>query len=76
MGWIGILHIVGMIIVTSGLTIGEYILQRDKYWMRIWEDMGRPYVKSIKELKSYIDNQKSAELFPKSGQGSVKFEKR
>jgi len=76
MGWIGILYVAGMLVVTSGLTLGGYMLQRDKYWMRIWEDMGKPDVKSIKELKYYINNPKGTGLFLKLGQGSVETEKR
>lgn len=36
------------------LVFGEYILERDKDWRRIWEKMSRPKVNSIKELKKLI----------------------
>ena len=38
---------------------GGCILQRDKYWRRVWEESGKPEVKSIKELKEFIKKQKS-----------------
>ena len=62
MEYIGIIYIAIMFIITSGLTFGGYILQRDKYWIRVWEDIGRPNVKSIKELKSYIKNTKETKV--------------
>jgi len=34
------------------LTIGGYILQRDKYWRRIWEGLGKLEVENVKELKA------------------------
>jgi len=37
------------------LVFGEYILQRDRYWQRRWEDLGRPNVQNIKELKALWD---------------------
>jgi hypothetical protein len=55
MEYIGILYIFGMFLAFFELTFGGYILQRDKYWMRVWEDTGRPDVNTIEELKSYID---------------------
>ena len=33
-------------------TIGVYILQRQKYWNQIWEGLGSPGVKNVKELKA------------------------
>jgi len=59
MEYIGIIYIVVMFIITSGLTFGGYIFQRDKYWIRVWKDLGKPNVKSIKELKIYIKTQKN-----------------
>lgn len=63
MEYIGILYITIILIITSGLTFGGYILQRDKYWMRVWQDVGRPDVKNIKELKYYIKNKKESDVF-------------
>ena len=37
--------------------IGIYILNRDKYWRRIWRELGKPKVKNIKELKAFIKRQ-------------------
>lgn len=42
-----------MFILTFLLTIGGFVIQRDKYWIRICNEFGRPDVKSIKELKAY-----------------------
>ena len=39
------------------LTIGGYILFRDRQWRRIWEKQGKPEVKGIKELKALIKKQ-------------------
>ena len=33
------------------LMIGGFILQRDRYWRRIWFELGQPRVQTIKELK-------------------------
>ena len=56
MSWIGILYVTGMLILMSLFALGGYLLQRDRYWMRIWKDLGKPEVKSINELKTYIKN--------------------
>jgi len=37
--------------------IGIYILQRDRYWTRVWKKMGEPQVETVKELKLYIEEQ-------------------
>lgn len=34
------------------LTVGGYILQRDRYWRRIWMRLGEPDVRSIEELRA------------------------
>ena len=34
------------------LTVGGYILQRDRYWRRIWMRLGEPDVRSIEELRT------------------------
>jgi len=45
----------GVILVLSlFLTIGGYILQRNKYWRRIWEKLGNLRVKNVKELKALV----------------------
>ena len=41
------------------LTIGGYVLQRDKYWRRVWIKMGKPQVESIKELKELMKERQS-----------------
>jgi len=76
MGWIGILYVTGMLIVTSGLTFGGYMLQRDRYWMRVWEDMGKPEVNSIKELKAYMNNQSCTTIGLSLDQDGIESEKR
>lgn len=50
-----------MFILTFLLAVGGFIIQRDKYWMRIWNEFGKPEVKSIKELKAY-SNKYSCQL--------------
>ena len=35
------------------LTTGSYVLQRDRYWRCVWERLGEPEVRSIKELKAF-----------------------
>ncbi len=34
------------------LVIGAYILHSDRDWRRIWEELGKPEVKNVKELKA------------------------
>lgn len=34
--------------------IGSYILQKDRYWTRVWKQLGEPEVESVKELKSLM----------------------
>jgi hypothetical protein len=43
-----------MLALSLFLTIGGYILQRNKYWRRIWEELGKPVVKNVKELKALV----------------------
>lgn len=45
------LYIGGLFIFTLLLAVGGFILQRDRYWRRIWEKLGKPDVESIDELK-------------------------
>ena len=42
------------------LTAGGYMLQRDKYWRHVWQELGEPEVKSIKELKALYLNHEHA----------------
>jgi len=67
MGLIGFLFISGLLMLTLLLTLGGYVLQRDRYWKRIWENMGKPDVKDIKELKNYINNQTNSVMSGKFG---------
>ncbi|MGB9595789.1 MAG: hypothetical protein ACPL7B_05860 [Candidatus Poribacteria bacterium] len=53
----GIIYVAALFLLSALLTIGGYFIQRDKYWTRIWEELGKPNVKNIKELKIYIQNQ-------------------
>lgn len=53
----GIIYVAVLFLLSALLTIGGYFIQRDRYWTRIWEELGRPNVKSIKELKFYIKSQ-------------------
>ena len=57
MEWVGTLYIVGLFMLVSLLTIAGFVFQRDKYWMRVWNELGKPEVKSIRELKAYINKQ-------------------
>ncbi len=36
------------------LAIGIYILQRDKYWRRVWRELGEPQVESVEMLRELI----------------------
>lgn len=54
------MHILKVIIIVVVFLLGLfctivcYILNRDKYWRRIWIEYGKPPVKSINEIKAYI----------------------
>ncbi|TSC52385.1 MAG: hypothetical protein CEO40_245 [Parcubacteria group bacterium LiPW_72] len=48
MEWIFIAFLIFLLGILCG---GGYILQRDKYWKRVWEELGKPEVSGIKELK-------------------------
>lgn len=39
------------------LTIVGYILQRNKYWRRVWMELGKPEVENVKELKALVKKQ-------------------
>jgi hypothetical protein len=71
MQFVGIIYIAGMFLLTSLLAIGGFVLQREKYWVRIWEDLGKPEVKSIKELKAYVNKQPSHITPVELGQSSL-----
>ena len=38
--------------------IGGYILQRNRYWARVWRRLGKPQVESVKELRSLMKKQR------------------
>jgi len=59
MQWYGIIYVIGLFATGLFLTVGGYILQRDKYWTRVWKDLGKPEVESIKELKTLVNKQAS-----------------
>lgn len=50
---------IGLICFILFLCVGEFFLQRDKYWRRVWNEFGQPDVKNIKELKQFIKKQSS-----------------
>jgi len=58
----GIIYVVFLFILTSFLAVGGYFIQRERYWKRIWEELDKPNVNSIKELKAYIHEQPSPVL--------------
>ena len=51
--------ILGVAVCVPGLflTIGSYVLQRDRYWTRVWEKMGEPQIESVAELKLLMEAQ-------------------
>jgi hypothetical protein len=65
----GIIYVVSLFILTFLLAVGGYFIQRDRYWRRIWEELGKPNVNSIKELKAYIHKQPSPILSMKIKNG-------
>lgn len=44
------------------IVVGSYIQQRQKYWNRVWERLGRPKVSSIKEIKALSEKQNKASI--------------
>ena len=52
MQWYTIVYVTMMLALGIFLTVGGCILERDKDWQRVWKSMGKPDVKSIKELKA------------------------
>jgi hypothetical protein len=71
MQWCGIIYVAGLFILTSLLTVGGFVLQREKYWMHVWEDFGKPEVKSIKELKAYVNKRSCPITSVKLDQGRL-----
>jgi hypothetical protein len=47
-----VLYVTGLFILTLLLSVGGFILQRERYWIRIWKELGKPDVRNIRELKS------------------------
>lgn len=62
MGWHEIIYITGLLLLSLFLSVGGYILERDKYWIRIWNQMGKPDVDSIDELKQLVREQESTKI--------------
>ncbi len=54
---LGVIYLLVLFLLSALLTIGGYFVQRDRYWTRIWKELGKPDVKNIRELKIYIQNQ-------------------
>ena len=46
-----VIYIVILFILTIALAVYGFIVQRERYWTRIWEELGKPDVRTIKELK-------------------------
>ena len=44
------------------IMIGSDAMQRQKYWNRVWERLGRPEVSSIKELEALSEKQNKASM--------------
>ena len=44
------------------IVIGSYVQQRQKYWNRVWERLGRPKVSSIKEIRALSEKQNKASM--------------
>jgi len=45
----GAIFVLGLIIVL--FLVGVILLQRERYWFCIWQELGMPDLKSTKELK-------------------------
>jgi hypothetical protein len=43
--------------LSAFIVVGSYVQQRQKYWNRVWERLGRPKVNSIKEIKALSEKQ-------------------
>lgn len=44
------------------IVIGSYMQQRQKYWNRVWERLGRPKVGGIKEIKALSEKQNKTSM--------------
>lgn len=62
MQWYGIIYVVTMFALGLFLTAAGYIRQRDRYWRRVWRDLGEPQVGSIKELRALSRKQNEAAI--------------
>lgn len=49
--------VAGLVCFFGFLCGGGCLLQRDKYWRRVWEKSGQLDVHNIKELKQFIKKQ-------------------
>jgi len=54
---LGMIYVAMIPVLGLFLTIGGYVLQRDRYWRRIWKELGEPQVSSVEELKKLIKRQ-------------------
>ena len=55
----GIVEIIYISVVFVGglfLATGGYILQRDRYWRRVWRELGEPQVESVSELRELVNH--------------------
>ena len=48
---IEIIYVAVIFVSCLFLAICGYILQRDRYWKRVWRELGKPQVESVKALK-------------------------
>ena len=47
--YISVIFVLGLFLIT-----GYYILQKDKYWRRVWRELGEPQVESVSKLKEFM----------------------
>jgi hypothetical protein len=64
MQWYEIIYTVVVSILGSFLAAGGYMLQRDRYWRRTWEHLGKPQISCVKELKALSREHEQAEISP------------
>ena len=57
MQWYQVVGFIWVFIILGFIVVGSMTLQRDKYWLRIWYNYDKPKVKSIKELKAYVNEE-------------------
>lgn len=62
MQFLDTLCVVIVFAVSLSTMIGGIILQRHKYWNKVWERLGKPGVASIKELKALDNRQRRARM--------------